>query len=268
VTALDTYADSYANVRMRRRDGILELRLHTDDGPLQWGGSAKRIGDAFADVAADSANRVVILTGTGDAFCARRERRPHATSTPLAWDEVYRDGLRLLTNLLEIGVPTIAAVNGPAHVHAELALLCDIVLAADDTTFSDAPHFRAGVVAGDGVHVVWPLLLGPNRGRYFLLTGQTIGAEEARSLGIVAEVLPRDDLLARAWELATDLAARPTLTLRYTREAITLELKRQLREHLGYGLALEGLASVQLAGWRMEDGGTPPGYEQPYEESA
>jgi enoyl-CoA hydratase/carnithine racemase len=268
VTSFDTYADSYANVRMRRTDGILELRLHTDDGPLQWGGSAKRIGDAFGAVAADPANRVVIITGTGSAFCDVRERRPNATATPLAWDEVYRDGLRLLTNLMEIGVPTIAAVNGPAHVHAELALLCDIVLAAEDASFADTPHFRAGVVAGDGVHVVWPLLLGPNRGRYFLLTGQTLDAVEAQSLGVVAEVLPREDLLARAWELAADLAARPTLTLRYTREAITLELKRQLRDHFGYGLALEGLASVQLAGWRMEDGGTPPGSEQRYEESA
>jgi enoyl-CoA hydratase/carnithine racemase len=261
VTALASYAESYANVRMRRSDGILELTLHTDDGPLLWGGSAKRIGDAFADVAADPENRVVIITGAGDAFCADRERRPHATSTPLAWDEVYRDGVRLLTNLLEIGVPTIAAVNGPAHVHAELAVLCDIVLASDDASFADKVHFHAGIVAGDGVHVVWPLLLGPNRGRYFLLTGQTIDAAEALSLGVVAEVLPRERLLERAWELAADLAARPTLTLRYTREAITLELKRQMREHLGYGLALEGLASVQLRGWRMEDGGTPPDYE-------
>jgi enoyl-CoA hydratase/carnithine racemase len=268
VTKLADYADRYANVRMRRTDGILELALHTDDGPLLWGGSAKRIGDAFGDVAGDIENRVVIITGTGDAFCEDRERRPHATSTPLAWDEVYRDGIRLLMNLLEIGVPTIAAVNGPAHVHAELALLCDIVLASEDASFADKPHFRAGIVAGDGVHVVWPLLLGPNRGRYFLLTGQTIDAAEALSLGVVAEVLPREQLLDRAWELAADLAARPTLTLRYTREAITLELKRQLREHLGYGLALEGLASVQLRGWRMEDGGTPPEYEQQGVESA
>ena len=197
---------------------------------------------------------------------APSERRPHATSTPLAWDEVYRDGFRLLTNLLEIGVPTIAAVNGPAHIHAELALLCDIVLASEDTTFSDKPHFRAGVVAGDGVHIVWPLLLGPNRGRYFLLTGQTIDADEARALGIVAEVVPRERLLARAWELATDLTARPTLTLRYTREAITLELKRQLQTTSATG-SLEGLGSVQLAGWRMQDGGTPPGYDVPNEET-
>jgi enoyl-CoA hydratase/carnithine racemase len=258
MTALEAYADEYANVRMERRDGILELHLHTDGGPLRWGGSAKRIGDAFADVAADPDNVVVILTGTGDAFCDVRERRPAATSTPRAWDDVYRDGIRLLTNLLEIGVPTIAAVNGAAHVHAELALLCDIVLATEDTTFRDDPHFPAGVVPGDGAHVVWPLLLGPNRSRYFLLTGQTIPAMEAAALGLVAEVVSREQLLPRAHELAAELASRPLLTLRYTREAITLELKRQLRDHLGYGLALEGLASVQLRGWRMEDGGAPP----------
>ena len=77
----------------------------------------------------------------------------------------------------------IAAVNGPALIHAELAVLCDIVIASENAEFQDAPHFPNGVVPGDGVHVVWPLVLGANRGRYFLLTGQKLRAKQALDSG-------------------------------------------------------------------------------------
>ena len=135
----------------------------------------------------------------------------------------------------------IAAVNGPAHRHAELAVLCDIVLASENASFQDAGHFVNGTIPGDGVHVVWPMLLGPNRGRYFLFTGQKLSAQEALALGVVGEVLPRERLLPRAWELAERLAAAPRLTSRYTRVLVTQTLKRMMHDNLGYGLALEGL---------------------------
>jgi enoyl-CoA hydratase/carnithine racemase len=90
-----------------------------------------------------------------------------------------------------------------------------------------------------------PMLLGPNRGRYFLLTGQTLSAHEAKDLGLVAEVLPRDKVLARAWEHAEALAKKPTLLRRYTRLMVTEALKRRMQDLLGYGLAMEGLALME-----------------------
>jgi enoyl-CoA hydratase/carnithine racemase len=92
--------------------------------------------------------------------------------------------------------------------------------------------------------VVWPLLLGTTRGSYFLLTGQRLSAREAHEYGIVNEVLPRDQLLPRAWELAEQLIQQPALTLRYSRVVLALHLKRLMQDMLGYGLALEGLAAV------------------------
>ena len=130
-------------------------------------------------------------------------------------------------------------------MHAELALLSDIVVAADTTYFQDAPHFRYGTVPGDGVQVVWPMLLGPNRGRFFLLSGQRIDAEEARALGVVAEVVPHADVVARAWHWARHLAQQPDVTLRYTRAALTQQLKRQILDNVPFGLALEGLAAQE-----------------------
>jgi enoyl-CoA hydratase/carnithine racemase len=79
--------------------------------------------------------------------------------------------------MLDVDVPIVGAVNGPARVHAELPLLSDVVIASESAVFQDAVHFERGVVPGDGVHTLWPLWLGPNRGRYFLLMGQETGAE-------------------------------------------------------------------------------------------
>jgi enoyl-CoA hydratase/carnithine racemase len=239
------YAACYRHVRMQRDpDGLLELQLHSDGGPLIWGaGPHTELGHCFADVGGDRGNRAVLLTGTGDAFIAALDKSWVGEMTSRKWEEIYRNGKRLLQALLEVEVPMIAAVNGPATVHAELALLCDIVIASEDAVFRDAPHFRHGTVPGDGVQVVWPMLLGMNRGRHFLLTGRRIAAREALELGLVAEVVPRAALLPRAREIARDLLRQPDLALRYTRAALTEALKRALFSDLGHGLALEGLGA-------------------------
>lgn len=182
--SLASYAGNYAHVDLHREDGVLVVRLHTDAAELTGGGGPHdELGWCFADIAGDPENEVVVLTGTGSTFCAHMNAADVDARPPEAWDAVHFHGKRLLTNLLDIPVPMIAAINGPATVHAELGLLCDVVLAADTAVFQDAPHYASGVVPGDGVHVIWPLLLGPNRGRYFLLTGETLAAQRALELG-------------------------------------------------------------------------------------
>ena len=243
---LEEYSHKYQSIRMERRDGILEITFHTNGGPLQWGGVPhEEFPRAFYDIGSDSDNRVVIMTGTGDAFSGPPGNPGSVPKrAPAEWDKTYWEGKHLLMNLLDIEVPMISAINGPALRHSELPLLCDIVLASDNATFQDSGHFINGLIPGDGMHVIYPMLLGLNRGRYFLLTGQTIDAQKALELGLVSEVLPRDELLPRAWALAEQLAQQSPLVLRYSRVLLTQYVKRMMHELLGYGLALEGLGSV------------------------
>lgn len=245
----EEYSKSYESVRMVRKDGIIEVQLHTGGDSLVWGALPHReLPAAFADIGNDRANRVVILTGAGQDFCASRDNTlSQMRDSPKGWDVIYWEGKRLLESLLAIEVPVIAAVNGPARYHAELAALADIVLCSETAIFQDKPHFPSGVVPGDGVQFVWQNLLGPNRGRYFLLTGQEIDAQEARNLGIVSEVLPQDQLMLRARAIAADFAQKSDLTLRYTRVALNQHMRRTVLQDLGYGLALEGLALVRSA---------------------
>jgi len=250
MSRFDDYATKYSSIHMRRENGILEMRFHTDNGPLRWGLIPHgELPDAFADVARDRDNRVVILTGTGDEFSGVRAT-PGTRSlaqglTANAYDRVHWEGRALLMNLLNIEVPVISAINGPAWRHGEIPLLSDIVLASETAQFQDSAHFPSGMVPGDGMHIVMPMLMGMNRGRYFLLTGQTLSAQEAKDIGLVAEILPQDKVLARAWEHAEILTKRPTLLLRYTRLMFTEYIRKRMQDLLGYGLAMEGLALME-----------------------
>jgi enoyl-CoA hydratase/carnithine racemase len=244
----ESYRDKYENVRMKREDGILEVALHTRGGPLVFNGYVhEALVDAFRDIGDDPDNHVVILTGTGEEFCAQISPEGFDFFTPTGYDKILREGTRLLENILNIETPMIAAINGPVSVHSEYALLCDIVLAAEGAYFQDAPHPAFGIVPGDGLHVVWPEVIGEIRGRYFLLSGQKLSAAEAEDYGAVNEVVGREALLPRAWELARHLKKQNPLTLRYTRMALSTRFRRRLQESLSYGLALEGISAAQVA---------------------
>lgn len=249
-TKFEDYSDKYSNIRMRREDGILELSLHTNGGPLRWGRLPHaELEEAFLNIGRDRQNQVIILTGTGDEFSGPRAEpeynKKYHRLDAAEWAELAWESRGLLNNLLAIDVPMISAVNGPAVRHPELPVMCDIVLASETACFQDSAHFVGGLVPGDGVHVVFPMVMGLNRGRYFLLTGQVLDARAAKEAGIVNEILAADALLPRAWELARQLLVQPEMHRRFARTLLTEQLRRQIGELLPYGLALEALAATQ-----------------------
>jgi len=232
----------------RSPEGVLEVVLHTDGGTLLFNGHVhEELVELFHSIGQDADNRVVILTGAGDAFIDRIDADGFDFFTPRGFDKVYREGKKVLANLIDIPVPVIAALNGPTTVHSEYALLCDIVIATPNTIFQDKPHFAFGIVPGDGIHSLWPEVIGSIRGRTFVLTQQIIGAEEAKTLGVISEIVPRERLLPRAREIAGRIAKLPPLTISYTRVALTQKLRRIVDETVGYGLALEGISAADVA---------------------
>lgn len=254
MTDFESYKDQFRFVRLERRDGILQATLHTDGSSLRWSLAAQaELVSAFARISADPENRVVILTGIGDEFAGPWQDQNRtvynsggAEITASSLDRVHWNARHLLLNLLDIEAPIIGVANGPAKRHCELVLMSDIVLAADDATFEDTAHFHFGSqVPGDGIAVVLSQLMGLNRARYLMLTGQVISAADAHRMGLVAEVLPREQLLDRAWELARTLARKPDLLLRLTRVVMTQPLRDALTENLRYHLALETLSSLE-----------------------
>ena len=264
-STFEDYRDRYPRwFRLEKsEEDILLFQIHTDGGDFVWD---YRSHDAFAAVCADIAGdrqlSAVIFTGTGDTFMDRfgaadptREFPVHVDPGAEALDDTGWIGMQVHTNLLDIQVPIIAAVNGACSTHSELPLMCDIVLASEDAYLQDASHFARGVVPGDGVHTVWPIVIGRNRARYFLLTGQKLSAREAMAYGAVNEVLPREELLDRAWEVARLLARRPPLTLRLTRSIFVQELKRAAMDDLALGVYQELYGMRNFLSWR---GGQEP----------
>jgi enoyl-CoA hydratase/carnithine racemase len=249
VSRFDAYRDSFPNARLTRSaTGLLEVALHTDGGTLVFNGHThEQFVDLFHAIGSDPENRVVILTGSGDAFMESISPDGFDFFTPQGYDKIFREGKKILMNLLDIEAPMIAAVNGPVRLHSEYILLADIVLATPATVFQDKPHFEFGIVPGDGVNLLWQEAIGTIRGRYFILTRQELDAKTAKEWGAVNEIVPADQLLPRAREIAEGLAKLPLLTTRYTRIALTQKLRRIVDEGLGYGLALEGISAADVA---------------------
>ena len=249
MSKFEDYRDRFPNaVLSRKENGVLTIRLHTKNDKLVFDGHAhEQFVDLFHAVGEDRDNRVVILTGSGNAFMDAISPEGFDFFTPQGYDKILREGRKVLSNILDIEVPMITALNGPVLLHSEYALLTDIILATPETVFQDKPHFDFGIVPGDGVNLLWPEVLGSIRGRYFILTRQVLDAATAKSWGVVNEILPSDRLLARAHEIADGIAALPPLTSRYTRIALTQRLRRIIDEGTGYGLALEGISAADVA---------------------
>src|SRR6201982_4196894 len=249
MTQFADYRDSFPNARLTRsQTGVLEEALHTKGDTLVFNGHThEQFVELFHAIGADPDNRVVILTGSGKAFMESISPEGFDFFSPVGYDKIYREGKKVLMNILDIEVPLIAALNGPVRLHSEYILLADIVLATPSTVFQDKPHFEFGIVPGDGVNLLWQEAIGTIRGRYFILTRQELDAETAKEWGAVNEIVPTDKLLARAREIAEGLAKLPPLATSYTRIALTQKLRRIIDEGVGYGLALEGISAADVA---------------------
>jgi len=213
----------------------------------------------FRRLAEDQHARVAILTGAGRAFSAGGDMN-HFVKTledPQFAREVQENARLTIHSFIDVPIPMIAAVNGPAvGWGATLATLCDIVLMSEKS-FMAEPHVNLGLILGDGISVAWPLYMSLLRAKEFIFTGDRITPQQAVEFGLANRVVAPDKLMDEARSLAAKLLAQPQQALRETKKILNLTLHRAaaniLDVHLGRQLAAtlseehHGLASEFLA---------------------
>ena len=194
----------------------------------------------FRELKREDTARAVLLTGRGRAFSAGGDFRWFPTLDDLEkLDHLRRDAKQMIWDLLDVELPIVAALNGPAiGLGASLALLCDVIFMAETATIAD-PHVRVGIVAGDGGTAIWPLVLGPARAKQYLLTGDPVSAAEAFALGLVNRVVPAASLESEALAFAARLAEGAPLAVRYTKQAVNKLVKDALNTAFDTATALE-----------------------------
>ena len=194
----------------------------------------------FRELKRESRARAVLLTGRGRAFSAGGDFGWFPKLDDLEkLEHLRRDARQLIWDLLDVDLPIVAALNGPAvGLGASIALLCDVIFMAEGATLAD-PHVRVGIAAGDGGAAIWPLVLGPARAKQYLLTGDPLGAEEAARLGLVNRVVPAAELEAEALAFAARLAAGAPLAVQYTKQAVNKLVKDALNVAFDISTALE-----------------------------
>ena len=204
------------------------------------------MGRVFLEAADDPETDVIVLTGRGAAFSAGGDVRwmaDMAAGRRGPFVEEVRVMRRIIHGVLDCPKPVIAKVNGDAMgFGASIALLCDIVIAADTARFAD-PHVKLGLVAGDGGAIIWPQLIGFAKARHYLLTGEAVPAPEAERMGLITFAVPAAELDAYVDAYAGKLARGAQTAIRYTKSATNIAL-RQLFSSVGEtAVAYEGLAT-------------------------
>ena len=196
---------------------------------------------AFQQLDADPACRAIVLTGSGSrAFAAGADIKAMASATPDTIGPV--GGFEHWETLAAVGLPVVAAVRGFAlGGGCELALQCDLIVAADDALFGQ-PEIKLGVIPGAGGTQRLTRAIGKARSMALILTGDSIGAREAERLGLVSLVVPPEETLDRALELASRIAALPPLAVRAAKAAVNAAYELPLRD----GLASERRAFFAL----------------------
>ncbi len=205
----------------KREDGVLcaKMTMNGEENTL-WSEELHRaIWQMWQTVGADPTVELVIFGGSGNNFLMGMDDDSWLDEVvePAAarYNHMYYDGRRMLLSMMNnVEVPTIGVINGTGG-HMELALMCDLCIMADDAIIID-PHFRGDIAPGDGIQFCLRELMGIRRSTYMMYTCQNIDAELAMRYNLVDEVVPKDKVYERAYELADIIMARPRPTRRLT----------------------------------------------------
>ena len=255
--------EQYESLRMQLRPhGVLLITMQTGEKKNAMTAQLHReLAQVWDEIARDSTINVVVITGSADAFSAGGElswvkalvEKPTTQEGRTDFSD-FDELLAMPEGMLNLTKPIISAVTGSAVAGGlAVALMADISIVAEDAIICDG-HVRGGLVAGDHAALMWPLLCGMAKSKYYLLTGRALDGAEAARIGLVSQAVRKEDVLSTALQIADDLATGPQLAIRWTKRALNGWLRQALPifEHSAalerlsfmHPDALEGLAAL------------------------
>ena len=208
---------------IEREEGVLHVTLHRPHAlNATTYRSHTKLTALWPKVQADPLTRVVLVTGSGRAFCSGADLK-EARQRQLSHREMLdlmREGSAMVMGMVNIDKPIVSAINGPAvGSGAALALVADISIAADEAKIFDG-HTTVGVVSGDHSVLNWPLLCGMAKAKYYLLLNEPVTGKEAAEMGLISLSVPADQLIDKATEIARRLAKMSQEAIRGTKQVL------------------------------------------------
>ena len=249
----------------KREDGVLLVRLHTNGKEGLWSEELHRaIWQMWQTVGADPEIELVILTGTGEYWLKDMDNTSwldEVTNPGYArYEHMYYDGRRMLiSQAYNTEIPLIGAINGSGP-HMEGPLMCDLCIMAEETIIID-PHYRIGIVPGDGIQIVLEELMGIRRANYMMYTNELITAQKALEYGLVNEIMPREKLIPRAYELADLLMMRSRTTRRLTSSVLRRKWRQRLADSLDGAFGIEMFGDFTVDGLEHASGSAEAMYD-------
>ena len=235
---------SFETITLARKDRLLTVTLNRPDALNGFDEQMhKDLVAVLAFVADDAHSDVLVLTGAGRAFSAGGDFSYMAENArhPERFDTDVQRAKRIVYAILDLEKPLICKLNGHAvGLGATIALLCDIIFAADTAKIGD-PHVNVGLVAGDGGAFIWPQRIGYARAKQYLMTGELVPAPKAEQIGLINQCVPAADLDATVDAFCQRLLNGSTNAIRWTKVAINLELKRIAHAVMDAGIAYEAV---------------------------
>jgi enoyl-CoA hydratase len=226
--------DSFTELKIERQtDGVLLITLNRPEklNAMTYRMHAE-LGRVWDAVDEDRATRVAVLTGAGRAFSAGNDLN-NPDPDPDMVRVIMSDALRIARGMIECSKPIVSAINGVAvGGGAQIALLADLSVAAEDAKIIDG-HTTVGVTAGDHGALLWPLLCGLAKAKYYLFNLEALTGKEAERIGVVTKAVPREQVLPTALEWAERLSKMSQVGIRGTKRALNgwLRMAYPILEH-------------------------------------
>ena len=243
---MSIYQGKYQDLKVEVRDRVATVTIQRPEARNAINQRLIReLRTIWDDLADDMSVRAVVLTGAGDFFSVGGDVKAMSDrpgGDVLEEGEVHDPMVsrRIVNRLLELDKPVISAINGDCiGLAATIALLCDISVMASDARIGDTHVSRVGLVAGDGGTVIWPLLIGVNKAKEYLMRGTLLRGAEAERIGLVNHCVDKVQVLPAALKIAQELADGPSWAIRWTKLSVNQIVKERVNHLLEASMALE-----------------------------